>query len=255
MIWTDRLPKAPLSPIKVRAETGAQTVFDWINLFNNFHSELPEPYAVIEVLNEPGQKPACEALRALKRNPRLTDQTPKIGELQRLWNINPVLHQIADRTNPGTALDLGCGAGRDSVWLAANGWEVTAVDRLETNIQRLKLLRAAYAPNDPINGVQANLNDTRPTNEYDLVLLHYCWDDNYFELAKKSVKPNGFLSLLAHSETHRKCFANPRESKILNPQNLNKNGFETVIERQFWSRDRHSASIVLQRSGPNHIPS
>ena len=247
MIWRDRLPKAPLDAGKIQQETGVSTVFDWIRLFNGFHSELPEPFAVIDVLEGPGSELACEALRALRRNPRIVRSADINLVSNRLWNINPVLVKIAEMTTPGTALDLGCGSGRDSVWMAANGWEVTAIDRLEGSIDALKKLRAAYAPNDPINWVQANLNDTKPQNKYDLVLLHYCWDPNYFEFAKSSLEPNGYLSILAHSETHRACFGNPRESKILNPIELDREGFETVIEREFWSLDRHSVSIVLQR--------
>ena len=243
----DRLPKAPLDPVKVQRETGVKTVFDWIKLFNGFQAELPEPFAVIEVLEGAGAMEACEALRALKRNPRTVTATEINIVSNRLWNINPILYEIAERTHPGTVLDLGCGAGRDAVWLAANGWEVTAVDRLQTNLDSLKKLRAAYAPNDPIHWIQANLNETKPQNQYDLVLLHYCWDTNYYEFAKKSVVSRGYLSILAHSQTHRNCFGSPRESKILDLKELRREGFETIIERKFWSLDRHSVSIVLQR--------
>jgi SAM-dependent methyltransferase len=228
--------------------TGAITVSDWIGHFEGIRSELPEPFAVIEVVDGPGSNEACEALRVLHRNSRQKPPFSVAASSNRLWNINPVLIEIAEQTNSGTALDLGCGAGRDSVWLAANGWEVTSVDRLESNLDQLKRLRDAYAPNNPINWVHANLNETKPENQFDLVLLHYCWDQNYFELAKRCVASNGLLSVLAHSETHLKCFANPRESKICDPSTLNRSGFETVIERESWSLDRHSVSVVLRRT-------
>lgn len=42
----------------------------------------------------------------------------------------PNAHLIAEIANlrPGRALDAGCGHGAETLWLAAHGWEVTAVD-------------------------------------------------------------------------------------------------------------------------------
>ena len=36
--------------------------------------------------------------------------------------------QVAETRTPGRALDLACGLGRNALYLAAQGWQVTAVD-------------------------------------------------------------------------------------------------------------------------------
>ena len=42
----------------------------------------------------------------------------------------PNSHLVAElaRLPPGRSLDLGCGHGAETLWLAAHGWYVTAVD-------------------------------------------------------------------------------------------------------------------------------
>ena len=53
-----------------------------------------------------------------------------------------VLH-AATLIAPGKALDLGCGNGRNSLYLAANGFDVTAWDKNPASISNLERIRQA----------------------------------------------------------------------------------------------------------------
>jgi len=41
---------------------------------------------------------------------------------------HPLIVQFASQLRPSRALDVACGPGRHALWLAAHGWQVTAVD-------------------------------------------------------------------------------------------------------------------------------
>jgi len=62
-----------------------------------------------------------------------------------VWRTEPnrfLPPEVAD-LEPGRALDLACGEGRNAVWLARQGWEVTGVDFAETGLDKARRLAAA----------------------------------------------------------------------------------------------------------------
>lgn len=77
---------------------------------------------------------------------------------------------------PGRALDAGCGHGSDAVWLAARGWDVTAVDFAATALARARSTAEAMGPDVAarIEWVEADLGAWTPRrDEYDLVVCLY----------------------------------------------------------------------------------
>jgi SAM-dependent methyltransferase len=202
-------------------------------------SELPAQHETVFVLDCEDAAEALATLRGIKRLPKVVSVGDSDAENVRLWSVPQHLIQIAEQ--PGKVIDLGCGAGRDSVWLSTNGWQVTAVDRLVINLEVGRNIEKNYTQQDKITWLQANVLELVPEPIYDLVLLHYCYDAEYFAKAKKWVKPGGILSLIAHSELHWRCFDHPKKPRV--PASFD----EEILEAgSYWSRDRHSAYWVLK---------
>ena len=93
----------------------------------------------------------------------------------------PSPHLVAELTGApaGTALDAGCGTGADAVWLARQGWEVTAVDISPTAVGQAERFAADQAPDvaDRITWVVADLTAWEPSQQYDLVVSQYVHPD------------------------------------------------------------------------------
>lgn len=87
---------------------------------------------------------------------------------------NPVLAKTAAQLSPpGRALDLGCGEGGDTVWLATHGWHVTAVDIAPTALRRLTQHAARAGVTDRVSTQQHDLAETFPTGTFDLISAQY----------------------------------------------------------------------------------
>lgn len=57
---------------------------------------------------------------------------------ERLWSgkVNALLRREIEDMKPGTVLDVGAGEGADAIWLAQQGWQVSAVDISQIAIDR-----------------------------------------------------------------------------------------------------------------------
>lgn len=79
-----------------------------------------------------------------------------------------VVH-AATLIKPGKTLDLGCGNGRNSLYLAANGYDVTAWDKNAMSIKNLLSIRDS----EGLENLQAEVKDLNALSfegEYDFIL-------------------------------------------------------------------------------------
>ena len=106
---------------------------------------------------------------------------------------------------PGRALDAGCGHGSDTLWLAAHGWQVTAVDFSTAALAHARSMAEAAGTNvaDRIDWVQADLASWLPQpGHYDLVACLYVHIAGSVEemvrRIRAGVAPGGTLLLVGH---------------------------------------------------------
>jgi 2-polyprenyl-3-methyl-5-hydroxy-6-metoxy-1,4-benzoquinol methylase len=93
---------------------------------------------------------------------------------EQIWSGNPNEALVAEvaELSTGRALDVGCGEGADSVWLARQGWQVTALDISAKAVQRTEALAADAGVQ--VEGVAADLLDASLADaSYDLVSAMY----------------------------------------------------------------------------------
>jgi SAM-dependent methyltransferase len=101
---------------------------------------------------------------------------------------------------PGKAMDLGCGPGRNSLYLAQQGFDVTGYDISDTAIQWAQE-RAAEKGID-VHFECKSVFEIQSEEEFDFVYdsgcLHHLWPHRrvqYLEMISRSLKPGGCFGI------------------------------------------------------------
>lgn len=105
-----------------------------------------------------------------------------------------LLTEHAAEFEPGRALDLACGLGRNAIWLSRQGWVVDAVD---VSVVGLKLARqlAERLATPSVHWIAADLDEFVPEPAaYDLILVFRFLDrDRLPHLIQRALRPGGLL--------------------------------------------------------------
>ena len=95
-------------------------------------------------------------------------------------------------TKKGKALDIAGGEGRNSVFVASKGYDVTCLDISENGLRKAQAL--AQEKNTKIKTLLADLDSSHlKENEYALVLCFNFLDRSLFSGIRKTLKPGGLL--------------------------------------------------------------
>ena len=117
---------------------------------------------------------------------------------------NPLLRETAETLRPGDALDLGCGAGGDTMWLARRGWRVTAVDISRTAVERVAARGRRLGLADRVVGEQHDLARSFPAGNFDLISAQYLHTPypldrpRVLRTATRALRPGGLLLIVDH---------------------------------------------------------
>jgi 16S rRNA G1207 methylase RsmC len=120
-----------------------------------------------------------------------------------IWSGNPNAVLVTEVTalKPGTALDAGAGEGGDALWLASQGWTVTAADISSVALQRASA--SADRLGLDVTWLHADLAKVPAPGTYDLVTTHFLHvpkaeQGQLFRHLAAAVAPGGTLLVVGH---------------------------------------------------------
>lgn len=144
----------------------------------------------------------------------------RYGGDELIWSAEPnryLVEEVADLA-PGRALDLASGEGRNSIWLARQGWRVTGVDFSEAGMAKAR----RHSGGLEIDWIVADLEEYSPEpGAFDLVIIFYLHVSReqrraVIGRACSAVGPGGVLLIAAHHlENLEHGYGGPQDPAIL----------------------------------------
>ncbi|MFW7414652.1 class I SAM-dependent methyltransferase [Demequina sp. SO4-18] len=130
-------------------------------------------------------------------------------ERDRIWTGHPntpLIDEVEPIVTPGSALDVGCGEGADAVWLARNGWLVTAVDlspvAVERALSHAETAGVAQHVTFTDEDLETVVGSRGPWNLVTSMYTHPAQGGRWLvETLAPAVAPGGMLLVVAHHPT------------------------------------------------------
>lgn len=173
----------------------------------------------------------------------------KYTEMEGLLERRPPSELVSAHTAeaPGTkALDLACGGGRHSLYLAERGFTVDAVDISTVALAALR----EKADLEHINLVEADLDTFVPEREaYDMIVKTNFLDRDLIGRAKVALKPGGIMVVETYmaDEGNEKPDSNP--DFLLQKEELKSlfgEGFTVLEYKEFWNEPHEKYRMKKQ---------
>jgi len=158
-----------------------------------------------------------------------------------VWTAEPNRFVVAELQDlaPGRALDIAAGEGRNAVWLASRGWQVTAVDFSAVGLDKGR--RLAEQAGVTVEWVCADVRDYDPEpGSFHLVLVAYLQFREtelagVLRRAVTALAPGGTLLVVGHDVTNlAEGTGGPQDPAVLHtPESITRSlGGVTVVRAE-----------------------
>ena len=182
-------------------------------------------------------------------------------ESRALWHPTPLLSEFIESQldlQPGLALDLGCGGGRDSVYLAQTGWQVIAIDREQRVLKRAQQLAESTGQDLAIEWKPCCIETEGclPAMQFDLIVMMRFLNRPALLKMAKMLKPGGHLVIQTFVEGVERLGSPKNPNFILKKAELKKTfgAFQVIVDRIDALKDgRPVVSFIAKKRGSDHV--
>lgn len=173
----------------------------------------------------------------------------KYGEDEYIFGKQPIsfLVEHLDLLPKGKALDIAMGEGRNGVYLATKGFDVTGLDISEKGLAKARTLAAERGVSITTRVVDLQQHRLE-RNAYDVVLCTYFLQRDLFPQIVAALKPGGVAVVETYTLEHRKYRPRFREEYLLRTNELLEHFGDLVVLRyQLVDDGRAAYASILAR--------
>lgn len=121
-----------------------------------------------------------------------------------------VLREYTEEPTGGSALDVACGTGRNTVFLAEQGYEVDAIDQSAEGLRITREKAAERGVDDRVNLIQADATAfDYPVGHYEFVTVSFFRTLDRLSDLKDALEPDGLLFYQHHLRSDPPAEAGP----------------------------------------------